>query len=123
MPQERREVEVADLFAWRRARLAELAGDPPDLHDGEGRAPREDGRHLQEDLETLPDRRSGEIPERLRAVAGLEQERAARTDLRERRDQRPGLAGEHERRKRSELLARRPQLRFIRPLGLMARLK
>ena len=78
----------------RRARLHELAGDPPDLQHRQRRAVGEHGGHLEQDLQPLADRdgrvrgaglgEPGEVVERLGAVARLEQERASGRDLGER---------------------------------------
>ena len=80
-----------------RAGLGELAGDAPDLHDRHAQRVRQHDRHLQDDAQLLPDVVGRELLEALGAVAGLEQERVAGGDLGERRLQRAGLAGEHQR--------------------------
>ena len=89
-----------------RAGLGELAGDAPDLHDRHAHRVRQHDGHLQDDAQLLPDVVGGELLERLGAVAGLEQERVAGGDLGERRLQRAGLAGEHERRVGGDRLQR-----------------
>ena len=77
--------------------LGELPGDAPDLHDRHAQRVGQHDRHLQDDAQLLPDVVGRELLERLGAVAGLEQERVAGGDLGQRRLQRAGLAGEHQR--------------------------
>ena len=109
------------LLDRRRARLHELPGDAADLQHRQRGAVGEHGRHLQQDLQPLADRdrrvggaglgQRGEVVERLGAVAGLEQERAAGRDLGERGAHLPRLAGEDERRQRVQALAGRSATR------------
>ncbi len=121
MPAERRQLHPAHALGRRRARLRELPGDPPHLDHGEGRAVGQHRGHLQEHLQPLPDRDRRDVPERLRAVARLEQERAALDRLAERPEQRPCLAREHERWQLAESPAHRLDDRGVGPVGLLER--
>ena len=121
VPAEGRDLLVPDPFGRGRARLHELAGDAADLDDGEGGAVREHGRHLEHDLQLLPDRDRRELLEGLDAVAGLEQERTTLRDLGERIPERASLAREDERRHRGELRADRLGALRARPVGLLRR--
>ena len=105
MAAERRQLDPVDDLGLRAARLRELTGDAADLYDRQGGAVGEHGGHLQEHLQPLADAGGGVVPEGLRAVAGLEQERAALRRLAERRAQGAGLAGEDEGWKRPQQLA------------------
>ena len=87
----------------RRAGLGELARDPADLQRRYAGAVGEHDRHLEDDLELVADAVGREVGERLRAVAGVQQEAVAFGDARERAAQRARLAREHERRQRAEL--------------------
>ena len=81
---ERRHLDVADALGGDGAGLGELPGDAADLHDRHAGAVGEDDRHLQDDLQLVPDRVGGEVGERLGAVARLEQEGLARRPRRPR---------------------------------------
>ena len=116
---ERRQVDVADPLGRAGPRLGELAGDAADLHDGHAQRVGQHDRHLQDDAQLLPDVDGGELLEALGAVAGLEQERVAGGDVAERRLQRAGLAGEHQRRDRRRLLQRPVERGRVGPLGLL----
>ena len=72
------QVDVADALGGRRPGLGELAGDAAHLHHGDAEGVGEHDRHLQDDLELLPDVDGRERLEALGAVAGLEQEGLAR---------------------------------------------
>ena len=106
---EGRDVLPTHVLGRRRARLGELPGDPPHLHDRERGAVREHGRHLEHDLELLADVDGREVVERLGAFARLEQERAALHSLGQHRAQLPRLAGEDERRHDSQAGPARPR--------------
>ena len=75
--------------------------------------------HLQDDLELVADGVGRERVERLCAVAGLQQERLALGDLGELVGQRTGLAGEHERRQRPEVLERPVEGTAVGPRRLL----
>ena len=79
----------------------------PTFTVGTPRAVGEHDRHLQDDLELVADGVGRERVERLRAVAGLEQERLALGARGERLGERARLAREHERRQRAQLVERR----------------
>ena len=64
----------------RGAGLRELPGDAPDLRGRHAGAVREHDRHLQDDLELVADVVGREVGERLRAVAGVQEEPVARRD-------------------------------------------
>ena len=105
------------------ARLGELAGDPPDLHDRQRRAVGEHGRHLQEDLQPLADRGSAR-----RSRGTTRRSRPPGAGTPGRRRPRPGpslelarLAGEDERRHGGELFARSLGALLARPLRLVER--
>ena len=76
------ELGPVDELGGRRAGLGELAGDPSHLHHGHADRVGEHDRHLQDDLELLPDADGREVVEALRAVAGLEEEGVAGGDPR-----------------------------------------
>ena len=118
---ERRQNEVADGLGRLGAGLDELAGDPADLHHRQAGRVREHGRHLQDDLQLLPQVRRVPVVERLGAVAGLEQERPALDHVREPVEQASGLAGEDERRHPADLGADLFQPRLVGPVGLLER--
>ena len=103
----------------RRARLGELAGDATDLHDRHAERVGQHDRHLQDDAQLLTDVDRRELLEALGAVAGLQQERVAGGDLGQRRLQRAGLAGEHQRGIAGDLLQRPIELAQIGPVGLL----
>ena len=117
----RRQLDAVDQFGGRRARLDELAGDAPQLDDRQHGAVGQHGGHLQDDLELLPDADGGEVVEGLRAVAGLEHERAPGGDLGQRLAQQAGLPGEDERRQRAQPCAGGIDSGRVQPLGLMER--
>jgi len=119
--EEGRELDVADALRGSRARLCELAGDPPHLHKWERRAVDQYHRHLEQDLQLLADRDGREVVEGLDAVARLEEEGTAGADLGERGLEVTRLAGEDERRQRLQLRERDFGLRLVRPLGLVPR--
>ena len=104
VPAEGRELDAVDDLGRAGARLRELPGDAPDLDHRERRAVGQHRRHLQQHLQLLADRRSRDVAERLDAVARLEEERAALADLAERREQRPRLSREDERRQRAQAI-------------------
>ena len=91
------QLDVADALGGRRAGLGELAGDAADLHDGHAEGVGEHDRHLQDDLELLPDVHRRERLEALGAVARLQEEGPAVGHLAEGGGEVAGLAGEHER--------------------------
>ena len=119
MAAEARQLDAADVLERRRARLRELAGDATDLHDRHAERVGQHDGHLQDDAQLLADVDGRELLEALGAVAGLEQERIAGGDLGERRLERAGLAGEHQRRIAGDLLQRTIELTLIRPVGLL----
>ena len=129
---EDRDVAVGRVLDVARARLHELARDPADLQHRQRRAVGEHGRHLEQDLQPLADRdgrvrgaglgQALEVVERLGAVAGLEQERAARGDLGERVAHLARLAGEDERRQRVQAPNHAVCGVGVRPLRLLERL-
>jgi hypothetical protein len=116
---EARDLLLTRLLPRRRARLRELPGDAADLDDRQRRAVGHHGRHLEEDLQLLPDVDGRDIVERLRAIAGLEEEGATGCDFGERPAQLPRLAGEDERRHARQAGARRLGALFARPLRLV----
>jgi hypothetical protein len=128
---EDRDLAVGRLLGRRRARLHELPRDPADLEHGQRRAVGQHGRHLQQDLQPLPDRnrrvrgaRLGDAPvvvERLGAVARLEEERAPCRDLAERGANLARLAGEDERRQRVQRPLHLGDGGLVGPLRLLAR--
>ena len=117
--EERRQLEAVALLGRRRAGLGELPGDAPDLERRNARAVREHERHLQDHLELVADVVGRELGERLRAVAGVEQEALALRDACERRAERACLAREHERRHRPQFAERAVELVGVGPRGLL----
>ena len=118
---ERRQVEIADALRVGRARLGELPGDASHLHDRDAGGVAEHDGHLEDDLERVADAVGGERVERLGAVARLEQERATVGDLAEGLGEVAGLAGEHERRERGQLLEHRVERCVVGPRRLLGR--
>ena len=102
MAAEDRDLQVAHLLERRRAGLGELAGDAAHLDHGGPRPVRQHHRHLQDDLQLVPDAVGREVIERLGAVSGLEQERLTLGHGGQRLAQGAGLAGEHERGQRAQ---------------------
>jgi hypothetical protein len=93
-----RQFDVALLLDVRRAWLRELAGHAPDLHHRyAGPVGQHDG-HLQEHAERVANVVGGEVGEALGAVAALQQEGVAGSDLGQRRLELARLAGEDQRR-------------------------
>jgi hypothetical protein len=117
----RGELDAVHRLRRRRARLRELARDPPDLHHRQRRAVREHRGHLQEHLEALADRDRRDLAERLGAVPRLEKEGAALDGLAERALERPRLAGEDERRQLAQALAHLVHRGGVGPAGLLQR--
>ncbi len=115
----RRQLHAVDDLGRSAARLRELPGDPSHPHHGQRRRVREDRRHLQQHLEPLADRGGRDVVERLDAVSGLEQERASLADLAERREERPRLSGEDERRKSAKALTHGRERCLVRPRRLL----
>ena len=103
MSAERRQFEVADDLGGGGAGLRELPGHAADLHDGNADGVGEHDGHLQDDAQLLSNVVGGELIEALGAIAGLEQEGPPGGHTGEFGLQRPGLAGEHQRRKGREL--------------------
>ena len=120
---ERRQLHPVDHLGRRRPRLRVLARQPADLDHRQRRAVGHHGRHLEQQLEPLPDRDHGELVERLGAVARLEQERPALGGLAELVPERPRLAGEDQRRQPAEPLADRLERSRVGPVGLLQRRK
>ena len=81
-----------------RARLGELPGDAAHLDHRHAGGVGQHHRHLQDDLELVPDGVGGELGEGLGAVAGLEQEGVAVGHVGQLRGEVARLAGEDERR-------------------------
>jgi predicted RNase H-like nuclease (RuvC/YqgF family) len=115
------ELDSVDHLRRLAARLRKLARDPPHLHDRNRRAVGQHSRHLEQHLELLADRRSGDVAERLDAVTRLEEERTALGHLAERREQRSRLTREDKRRQRVQSLPHRGERGGVRPLGLLSR--
>src|SRR5439155_22845553 len=76
--------------------------------------------NLEDDLELVANVVGGEGVERLRAVARLQQERAARGHRRQRLRELTSLAGEDERGLAPELRPRRVERGLVGPLDLLA---
>jgi hypothetical protein len=112
---ERGQLDAVHDLRRGRARLRELARDPPDLHHRERRAVGEHRGHLEQHLQALADRDRGDLPERLGAVPGLEEECPTLDGLAERALQRPRLAGEDERRKLPQAIAHLVDHGGVRP--------
>ena len=114
-----RQLDVADLLVRRRARLGELPGDAPDLHDGRAAGEGQHDRHLQEQPEEIPDVVGGVLREALRTITALQEEGLAGRDLAQRPFELARLPCKNERRKAGELLLDRLQgclVRIIRNL-------
>ena len=93
---ERRQLQVADPFGGGRTRLGELPGNAAHLDDGDAGGVGESDRHLENDLQLVPDGVGGEFGKRLGAVTGLQQEHVAVGDVRQLRREVACLAGEDE---------------------------
>ena len=119
MTPERWQFLALDRFARRGARLRELAGDPTDLHDRQPCRIGEDGRHLQDDLELVPDRIGREVAEGLGAVARLEEECLARGRLGQSPLQSASLSRKDQRRHVREVLQHGLELAHVGPLRLL----
>ena len=102
----------------RRAGLRELAGDAPDLHRRHTGPVGEDHRHLQNDLELVPDAVRRKRAERLGAVTGLEHEGFPIRGESQRIGQGASLTGEDERWNLAELIGDGAQL-GLGPRGLL----
>ncbi len=116
---EARELDLAAGLERRGPGLGELAGDAAELHGRDPGAVGQHDGHLQDDLELVADAVGRERVERLRAVAGLEQERLALGDVPQRLGQRARLAGEHERREPAELGEHGLEAAVGRPVRLL----
>ena len=102
--EERRQLDaVALLRSGHERGLANWPAMRPIFTRRHAGAVREHQRHLEDHLELVADVVGRELGERLRAVAGVQQEPVALGDARERRAQRARLAREHERRHRAQL--------------------
>ena len=80
---------------------------------------RQHGRHLQQHLEPLANRGGRDVVERLDAIAGLQEERASLAYLAERREQRPRLTREDERRQALQPLAHGRERVEVGPFRLL----
>ncbi len=109
-----RQLHAIDGFGRRRARLGELPGDAADLDHRHRGAEGHDHGHLQEDAEEVADIIGGMLGEALGAIAPLQQEGLAGADLGQRLLQLARLAGEHQRRKSSDLFFDIGQGRLVR---------
>ncbi len=116
---EGREVLVTDPLGGRRSGLGELPGDAAHLHDRHARAVGEHHRHLEDDLELVPDGVGGEVVEGLGAVARLEHEGSALGHLGQAGSELAGLPGEDQRGQRREVLQCLLEDRFVRPVRLL----
>jgi hypothetical protein len=103
----------------RAARLGVLTGHAAHLDDREAGAVGEDGGHLQDRLDLVPDPVRGGLRERLRAVPALEQERLAARRHRQLLAQAVRLAGEDQRWELTQLRGHPGQLALVGPLGLL----
>ena len=93
-----RQRDAVDGLEVRRARLGELAGDPPDLDDRRGGGERHHHRHLQEHPEEIADIVGRMLAEALGAIPALQQERASAGRLAERLFEFARFPGEDQRR-------------------------
>ena len=118
---ERRQLDPVDELEPLGPRLRELAGDAPHLHHRQRRAVRENGRHLQQDLQLLADSDRRELVERLDTVARLEQERTAFVDAGQALAELSRLAGEDERRAGLQARERGVGGAGVGPFGLLQR--
>lgn len=105
----------------RRARLGVLPGHPADLDHRHGRRVREHHGHLEQGAQRRADRFGGGLPEGLRAVPALEQERLAAGHRRQPVPQPVALLGEHQRRGGAQFGDHRVPGRLIGPLRLLPR--
>ena len=94
----------------RAARLGELARDAAELDHRHAGAVDQHHRHLEDDLQLVPDGVGGEVGERLGAVTGLEEKGLAVGDLGQSGAQAPGLPGEDQRRQDRQRLESRLQV-------------
>jgi hypothetical protein len=115
----RLQLQVTHPFGVGRARLGELPCDATHLDDGHARGIGQGDRHLQDDLELVPDRVGRELGERLGAVTGLQQEGVAVGDVRQLRGEVARLAGEDEGRQGGQPRLGLLQCIRVGPLGLL----
>ena len=108
-----RQRDAADRLDVGRARLGELPGDAPHLHDRRRRREGHHHRHLQEDAEEIPNVVCGMLGEALRAIAPLQQKGLARRRLAQRPFELARLACKNQRRIARELALHRRQRRVI----------
>ena len=116
---EGRQLDVADPLGAGRARLGELPGDATHLHHRHAGRVGEGHRHLQDDLELVPDGVRVEFVEGLRAVSGLQQKGLAVGHLGQLRGQVARLAGEDQRRHGGQPRLGLLQRVRVGPLGLL----
>ena len=116
---ERRQLDPLDGLGGGRAGLGELAGDAPDLQHGDAGRVRQHDRHLEDDLELVADAVGRERVERLGAVTRLQQERLAVGHLGEVGGQVAGLAREHQRGQRPQVLERPVERTLVGPRRLL----
>ena len=116
---ERGEFDPVDGLGVRRARLGELAGDPADLHHRHSCGVLEHHRHLEDDLQLVAHLIGGEVSERLRTVARLQQERTSRCDLGEVGLKGARFACEHKWRKGRDVLEDSVKTPSVRPKRLL----
>ena len=107
------QLHVADPLGVGRAGLGELSGDAPHLHHGHAGCVGERHRHLQDDLELVPDGVRAELGEGLGAVARLQEEGLTVGHLGQLLGQITPLAGEDERWHR-----RQSRLRLLERVGV-----
>ena len=108
-----RQRDAADRLDVGRARLGELPGDAPHLHDRRRRREGHHHRHLQEDAEEIPNVVCGMLGEAFRAIAPLQQKGLARRRLAQRPFELARLACKNQRRIARELALHRRQRRVI----------
>ena len=101
-PRKRRQLHVADPLGAGERGLANCPAMRPTFTTGTPGRVGQHHRHLQDDLELVPDGVGAELGEGLGAVAGLEEEGLAVGHLGEVPGQLAGLAGEDQRRQRGQ---------------------
>ena len=116
-----RQGHAALSLAIGRARLGVLTGDAADLDHGSRSGVGQHHRHLQQHAKGLARRFAIERVEALRAIAALQQEGAAGSDLGQLLAQRAHLAVEDERRKLAQLIAHGIEPRRVGVHGHLAR--
>jgi hypothetical protein len=121
MPPEDGEPKPTQLLALRRPWLGELPRNASDLDDRDAGRIGKHGRHLQDDLQLVPDGVGRELRERLGAIAGLQEEGLSPTHPCKGSLEAASLPGEDERWELAQFVHHRVQPAGVGPLRLLRR--